>query len=255
MSHTLEAWLNESRKRDGAILAKGATIPLPGSYGTGTTGQAAVETARAVTVLVPEVKPLPVPIVPKELFPPSIIPPAVVAPTIILVGGHEHGGSGMPWTNGPGALMNEEWPLGSIIFSVGNAAAVTIGIYDKGESLRWLLVSYLRRNVSLRVHTGIGKAPRRGGDFNGEYEGDRMLPAPVVPHGRPKPPVQREIAPIIPPGPGGGYGPGEDYPSLEEAWGPFLGIPGAPPGPNLEQIEDSFRYFEPWVSDFFSWLF
>ncbi len=253
-----EKWLVESRKRPGATLAPGATMMPTDSQGFinepigSPTSQFTMRKQSARRVLVVEEKPIPVPIVPKELAPPSIVPPGIQYPTALLVGHEQNGGEGIPHTGGPVSIAHEEWPLGSLLFYIGSRVAISVGIYDKGDSMRDLLISYHRRNVKLRVHTGIGKAVSgayysrdEGPGGVGEPEGGRA----VVPYDRPEPPR------------GGGYGGALERELQREkasegqegAWVPI--IPGLPFNrPTLKQLEDTLKYFTSWADEFASWM-
>ncbi len=203
-----------------------------------------------MTVLEAIEKPLPWPIKPAELAPPSIIPPGVIYPTALLVGGEQNGGKGIPNTLGPVSITSEEWPIGSLLFYSGAAVAISIGIYDRGDSMRDLLVSYHRRGVHLRVHTGIGNAVSSGGHTARE-EGPGGVGGPggraLVPHGRPQPPggvggiLERE------------YQRESESKSQTDPWVPI--IPGLPFNrPTLGQLEDTLKYFESWASEFATWF-
>ncbi len=189
LSHLLDAWLNASRAGDKALVASieaASVLPYKRSVGGAASMAPYVDSDSGITVLTVAVKAKPVPIRVTEMAPTSIVPPAVQAPTAVLVGDESGGGFKIPWTAGPGALANLEWPLGSILFYMGARLAVSIGIYDRGESLHNLLVSKYLPKARLRVHTGVS----RGSDA-GQQRRDDPPPGelgPMVPFGAPKPP-------------------------------------------------------------------
>ncbi len=255
MSHLLESWLAESRKTNPGLQAVGSTIidvdpGLTVAYRSG--GTAEVESVkRSRTVLVAVEKPMPLLLKLPGIFPPTIVPTIVDAPTKILVGDTVGGGLNMPWTNGPSTIIYEEWPIGSILFYIGNRVAISIGIYDQGDSMRDLLVSYHRRGVKLRVHTGIGRASNTGLDSRERDRDDTDDPGSVmVPHGRPPPPTG-----------GGGEVESRFLPGdLQEA-GRGMDEPWTRYAPEMRPVDkfkanakDLFRFFTPWFSEPGSWL-
>ncbi len=245
MSHLLDAWLDASRAGNvdlAAEIAVQSTKPYDRATSGGDFARAELK-RRTKTVLVAEEKPLPVLVRVPELAPASIIPAGVLSPTAMLVGTEQKGGFMLPWTLGPASMMNEEWPIGSIIFYIGNSAAVTIGIYDRGDSLRDLLVSYLRRNVSLRVHTGIGRAGNQG--RSARQDPPPNEPTPRTPSNSPRP---RSGMP--------GFSPGmiPFYDEFQDLIRPFEEAKGLG-----EYGADAFnyaidKYLVPWGSDFGNWL-
>jgi len=254
----LSEWLAKSRMKPGAVLAPGATMMPTGDPGWMDRNVTDPNRIRALqqssrTVLVAEEKAIPIVIVPKELFPPSIIPPGIQFPTALVVGTEQSGGVGIPHTTGPWSVAHEEWPLGSILFYTGNRVAISIGIYDKGESFQNLIISYHRRGVRLRVHTGVSKVVNSGPDARegpgGVGEPER--PGPLVPYGRPDPPRNT---------PDGGFEGGldrflernEDSISQTDPWVPI--IPGLPFNrPTLKQLEDTLRYWASWGDEIATW--
>ncbi len=246
MSHLLDAWLDASRSGNAQLAASiEATSVSPtamlspvGAVWRGPTPGS----KSSVKVMVVEEKPLPVPIRPIELAPSSIIPPVVLSPTIVLVGDNFGGGNGIPWTNGPGALMNEAWPLGTMIFYVGNRVAISVGIYDSGESMENLIISKHQRNVRLRVHTGVTRAGDAGGQRRSE-EPDVIIPR------------NRQPLPVRP-----GDGPGNAVEEFQEfakqfdepymRWAPDL----SPADKFIANAKDLFRFFTPQDANPFSWF-
>ncbi len=239
MSHLLDAWLAASRAGNAALAADIADSSVSVN---------AMPQLKESSVAVMQVvrKPKPIVVRPPSLAPPSIIPPRVDFPTAVLVGGEQNGGQGIPNTIGPRSIANIVWPIGSMLFYIGNRVAVSIGIYESGDSMRDLLVNYHRRGVRLKVHTGIGSASKAGvvgrnegpGGVGGEDEAGAL-----VPYGRPLPP--KSIA-------GGTAGEAiERWQSLDRA-SPSQGDPWVDiiPGwslpfkrPSVGQLEDTLRYF------------
>ncbi len=253
MTHLLDKWLAASKAGNPTLAASIATL-------SGQPGQSLISTGLydpggsytgggAVTILVAEVKAKPIPIRAPAIMPPSIIPPGIQYPTVELVN-HEGEGFGMPWTTGPGALQNQEWPLGSILFYQGNRLGVSIGIYDKGESMRDLLVTYHTRASRLRVHTGVGSSKNQGYSAREDPTNGGSTKA-IVPYDRPQPPA------------GGGYGmldtlkrAEEAAPSINEPWVDIIpGVSTPFKRPTLGQLEDTLRYFAAFGDDFFTWDF
>ncbi len=203
----------------------------------------------AIVVLEPVVKSAPVRPRVVDVFPPSIIPAFIEAPTAVLVGYKEKGGKDMPWTNGPASLLPLVPVIGSLLFYVGGAVAIAIGLGGGGAELMGQVKrSYHRRGVSMRVHTGIGRA----GDVGSAAPWDGAdLPVPYngpTPGGAAAPPTS-------PPAPNG-HEPGWlGAPGVHGAWGPFLGQTGLPPGPSLHEMGEFFEWVAPWAIEFGSWLF
>ena len=246
MSHLLDAWLDASRSGNLA-LAKSLEDASVTKYSGMTSGaqfaKDYVNKSASVTVMTVEEKAIPVPIRVTELTPSSIIPPAAFSPTIVLVGGEFGGGYGIPWTAGPGALMNESWPLGTMMFYVGNRLGISIGIYDAGRSLENLIISKHLRNVRIRVHTGITRAGDAGSQRREETPG--TLPIPL----------NRQPLPVRP-----GDGPGnavEEFQKFAEQfdepymrWAPDL----SPSEKFIGNAKDLFRFFTPNDANPFSWF-
>ncbi len=224
------------------------TVPLSEMPRSGPSQQQA-EITGAIVVLEPVVKPKPVVPKPVDVYPPSIIPAFIEGPTASLVGTHEHGGAGMPWTSGPGGITALDMAIGSLLFYIGAGVAISVGLGSSGAELMGQVKrSYHRRGVSMRVHTGIG----RKGDVGGEWEREEPLP---VPYNAPLPPGANAPAKSLP-APTNGHEPGWlGAPGLhDEQWGPFLGVPGLPPGPSLHETFEFFEWVAPWAIEFGSWL-
>ncbi len=249
MISALQAWLDESRKQAGAILDPGATMMPTGDPGwMERTVIAPTRTSSSskssIMVMTVEEKPVPVILKITELAPASIIPPVVLSPTIVLVGGGYGGGNGIPWTNGPGALMNEAWPLGTMMFYVGNRLAISIGIYDQGRSMENLIISKHMRNVRLRVHTGITRASDAGQQRRDDPVERRALPIPL--DRRP-----------LPQGPAGAPNALEEFEAFASQfdepytrWAPEL----SPAEKFKANAKDFFKFFTPNDANPFSWF-
>ncbi len=245
MSHLLEAWLDASRAGNAELAASLAEASVS-PYARPVFSPAVSSSKSSVTVMVVEEKPLPVRIRPTELAPSSIIPPVVLSPTIVLVGDGYGGGDGIPWSNGPGALMNEAWPLGTMMFYVGRRLGVSIGIYDQGKSLENLIISKHMRNVNLRVHTGITKA----GDAGQQHRDDPGLDDwgynnSRVPMNRPQPPSG---------GPGNAV---EEFQEFAKQFDePYMRwAPDLSPGQKfVGNLKDLFKFFTPNDANPFSWF-
>ncbi len=249
MSHLLDKWLDASRAGNAELAASIADASVSGNAQPYLPRQN-YKPAKSVTVLEAVVKPKPIPIRPPTLAPPSIIPPGIMYPTTELVN-HDGRGYGMPWTTGPGALANEEWPIGSILFYSGTRLGVSIGIYDSGESLRDLLVTYHQRNVRLRVHTGRGHMTNAGYDARREpgAVGDPEVPGALVPYDRPQPPRGGGLMDTLERAAG-------VAPSLDEDWVDIIpGVSTPFKRPTLGQLEDTLKYWAAWGDDFFTWDF
>ncbi len=168
------------------------------------------------------------------------------APTALLTGGHLKGGGGMPWTGGPVSLVLYSEPIGSLMFCIGQNVAITLGMGLMGSAhLSNVPVSYHRRGVSVKVHTGIGNAGGRTDEYR----------APRVPANRP--PMEQLPGAIPGPytaNPGNPFKLEGNYPTLNEPWEPFMGIPWMPPVPSLDQLEESWRFLEEFGIDMGSWL-
>ncbi len=243
MSHSaLEIWLAESRKKAGAVLDPGATMMPTGDPGWFDRVNVMPGKRSSKKVMVVEDKPMPIEVKMTELAPTSIIPPVVLAPTIVLVGGELGGGNGIPWTNGPGALMEQVWPLGTMLFYVGNRVAISIGIYDSGRSMENLIISKHMRNVRLRVHTGMTQASDPGKQGREDPIERRNLPVPFN-----RPPLP-------------GSGPGSSIEEFEKfaeqfdepymRWAPDL----SPMDKFKANAKDFFKFFVPNDANPFSWF-
>ncbi len=259
MSHELEKWLAASRLTNpGLQEIDGTTVDvdpeLTIAYRSGGTSSVnrVKKKRKTVIVLEPYEKALPWPIRPPEVFPTTIIPPIVEAATKVLVGDLMNGGLNIPWSNGPVSLMHEEWPLGSLLFYTGRGVAISVGIFDSGDMMRDLTVSYHRRGVGLRVHTGIGRAAQRGVGQRQDPSLGGVVPAPVVPHNS-LPPAKddsRMLAPFFPQTPQQleELGKGFDNPWMNRA-------PEMSPGDKFKaNAGDLFKFFTGWATDPGSWI-
>ncbi len=240
----LEIWLQESRKKMGAILDPWGVIGTTVAGSQANLAKKPTAQHAVVTVLVPEVKAMPVPIVPTELAPASVIPPVVQAPTMVLVGDVLGGGYRIPWSNGPAALMNEEWSLGSLLFYMGNRLAVSIGIYDKGESMRDLIISKYLTNAKLRVHTGVGRASNAGRQSRDDLPDEVRPPGPLVPYGGSAPP--KDLGDVL-----------EQFEDvargMENPW--MRRAPGMSPVDKFKaNLNDLLKFLRPWEAEPGTWL-
>ncbi len=211
----------------------------------GYTKPVVVGTKGGTVVLKPVVVPTPTPSSIMEVFPTSIVPPTVKHPTALLVGSEQHGGKGMPWTNGPASIVNETRAIGSLLVCLGSTVAVSMAIGDNAGLLNQMRVNYHNRRVTLKIHTGIGGMERSG------ETGGTASPKALVPYGRPEPPAKS--GGDLPPYPKTGA-PGEVVPGEIDNWGPFLGVPFLPKGPSWGQIEESFKTLEEYGIEWWNWM-
>ncbi len=215
----------------------------------GGSGMALVPEDSSYVVLAPKVIAKPIEVSPDDIFQETIVPSLIAQPTARLMGREYNGGYGVPWTAGPVSLASMPVALGSMIFEIGRSTAVTLGIGGESDLFSQVLVSYHRRGVSMRIHTGIGSA--RGGASRDPGEGRA-----VVPSGRPKPPNypggQRDTHDIAP-------GPVIDVPGLgpvqipaEEHGSGMHQHPGSSP---VERWQEDFGALWSFGKEYLPWLF
>ncbi len=203
-------------------------------------------------VLAPKVIAKAIVVDPDDMYQETIVPAPVAQPTARLMGHEYNGGYGIPWTAGPASLASLPVPLGSLLFEVGSAVAVSLGIGGESDLFSQVLVNYHRRGVSMRIHTGIGSA--RGGASRNSGEGRA-----VVPSGRPKPPNfpggQRDSYDVAP-------GPVIDVPGMGPAQLPAerhddtgMGMHQHPGSSPLERWQEDFGALWGFGKEYLPWLF
>ncbi len=191
----------------------------------------------ADVILAPKVVSRPIPALPDDMYQGTIVDSQVAQPTAELMGQEWNGGYGTPWAGGPLALANIPQPLGSMLFCIGRGVAVSVGIGGEPDLFSQVLVNYHRRDVALKIHTGIGSA--RGGASRDSSGG-----AAVVPGNRPVPqpalPMPAPSLPVLP----GGQGPTMQIPGI----GPVQ-IPAEEHGSGMHQHPGS-SFLDRWKEDF-----
>ncbi len=204
----------------------------------------------AYVVVAPRVISKPIEAEPDDMYQGTLVPAEIAQPTAALMGSELNGGYGLPWTTGPGSLSSQPVALGSMLFTIGNGVAVSLGIGGESDLFSQVLVSYHRRGVGLRIHTGIGTA--RGGASRDPGGGNA-----VVPYGRPTPPSYPGRGTIEE---GGPPGPIIDVPGLGPVQVPAEGhgsggVHQHPGSSFLERWREDFGSLWDGFSDFGPWVF
>ncbi len=192
--------------------------------------------AGAVVVLAPKLIMKPIEPSPDEMFQTTIVDSQIAQPTARLMGEQFNGGYGTPWSTGPGSLPALHVPIGSMLFYIGNAVAVSLGIGGESDLFSQALVNYHRRGVFVKIHTGIGMA--RGGASRNERPGGGGTP-----YNSPNPPGGG-LAPVVPDWAAPSQGPTIDVPGIGR-------IPLAPEehGEGMHQHPGS-SFIDRWKEDF-----
>ncbi len=243
MTHLLDAYLAESRMKEGATLDPGTIL------------QPTLEASRrelekrisgSFTVLGPVEVPAPVlpPLVTQ--FPDNLIPRALDIPTAVYVGDDLGGGSNVPWSVGPVSMLNVPPVVGTMLIMIGGRVAVSIAVRGANDLYGYVKKKYHRRDVSMRVHTGVSAMlPGRKTDLRDGYDpslpdgSDRVSPR------RPKfgdPGYIDSVTPIPVPAP---YEPGR--------WGP-AGPPDILGGPAFPFGLITYNHVNSHGIEFGSWL-
>ncbi len=154
MTHLLDAYLAESRLTNPGLQLIGNEVVEVDPVAAREYREKMVKNIvlAPVEVVPPVLPPL------TTQYPETIIPRRIFVPTAPYTGAEFGGGGNVPYSVGPVSLITLPPVIGTMLFMIAGRVAVSIAVRGANDLYAGLKKKYHRRDASLRIHTGVGRA-------------------------------------------------------------------------------------------------